>query len=169
MSTAVNGWTHPDFPLYWVFDDGSVLSVVGKTPRVLKPGYRGNYLGMSIVDRLGKLRGVYLHRLVAEAWHGMPASGQEVRHLDGDKLNNRPDNLAWGTRSQNMRDKEAHGTAPQGERHPQSKLTDSDVRRMRKMWDAGASLPDLEKEFRVSRMTCWRAATGRSWSHLKEI
>lgn len=169
MSTAVDAWTHPDFPLYWVFNDGSILSVANKTPCVLKPGYRGKYLGMRIVDRLGKLRGIYLHRLVAEAWHGMPSAGQEVRHLDGNKLNNSPSNLAWGTRSQNMRDKDLHGTSPQGERHPQSKLTETAVLRMRRMWSAGASLPELVREFGVSRMTCWRAATGRSWSHLKEV
>ena len=34
----------------------------------------------------------------------------DVRHLDGDKLNNAAENLCWGTRSENNLDAVAHGT-----------------------------------------------------------
>ena len=33
-------------------------------------------------------------------------------------------------------------------------------------WYEGASATRLSEEFNVSRMTAFRAATGRSWSHL---
>jgi hypothetical protein len=55
----------------------------------------------------------YVHTLVARAFHGEPTPGQEVRHLDGVQTNNRADNLAWGTRAENMRDAVAHGSHPQ--------------------------------------------------------
>lgn len=50
-----------------------------------------------------------VHRLVARAFHGEPAAGLQVRHLDGNKENNRADNLAWGTATENAYDKVAHG------------------------------------------------------------
>jgi len=44
------------------------------------------------------------------AFHGEKPDGYEARHLDGDKLNNHPSNLAWGTHSENECDKMKHGT-----------------------------------------------------------
>src|SRR5690349_17026518 len=39
-----------------------------------------------------------VHRLICMTFHGMPSSKtMQVRHLDGDPANNRPENLAWGT------------------------------------------------------------------------
>jgi len=49
---------------------------------------------------------VLAHRTVLLAFDGPPPTPQhrDVRHLDGNKSNNRLDNLLWGTRSENMLD-----------------------------------------------------------------
>ncbi|WP_167757036.1 NUMOD4 motif-containing HNH endonuclease [Amycolatopsis sp. CFH S0078] len=52
----------------------------------------------------------FVHVMVCEAFHGPRPEGMEVRHLDGDSRNNRADNLAWGTQSENMYDRVRHGT-----------------------------------------------------------
>lgn len=54
-----------------------------------------------------------IHVLVCEAFHGRRPKGADVRHLDGDSLNNLATNLAWGDRSRNNRDAVAHGTNAQ--------------------------------------------------------
>ncbi|WP_158710499.1 NUMOD4 motif-containing HNH endonuclease [Streptomyces flavochromogenes] len=51
-----------------------------------------------------------VHQVVAVAFLGPRPAGQEVRHLDGDPLNNAVSNLAYGTRSENAQDKQRHGT-----------------------------------------------------------
>jgi len=58
----------------------------------------------------GRTRTELVHRLVARAFLGEPPSEAhtDVRHLDGDKRNNRVSNLAWGTRSENMLDVVRH-------------------------------------------------------------
>ena len=49
----------------------------------------------------------YIHKLVAFQKFGfaMFADGVQVRHLDGDSMNNRDENIAIGTASDNMMDK----------------------------------------------------------------
>lgn len=50
-------------------------------------------------------RTMLAHRAVVLAFDGEPKEHQtDVRHLDGNPTNNRLDNLAYGTRSENMQD-----------------------------------------------------------------
>lgn len=49
-----------------------------------------------------------VHRLVAEAFHG--PSSLQVRHRNGRPADNRPENLEYGTNSQNQIDSVLHGT-----------------------------------------------------------
>lgn len=50
-----------------------------------------------------------VHRLVMAAFAGPCPDGMEVRHLNGDPTDNRLENLAYGTRSENIRDQVTHG------------------------------------------------------------
>lgn len=44
-----------------------------------------------------------VHRLVCEAFHGPPPfEGAVVIHRDENALNNRPENLKWGTQKENL-------------------------------------------------------------------
>jgi hypothetical protein len=72
--------------------DGRTAGGVVLVPWLDKDGYQ--------VVQLGR-RKVPVHVAVALAWHGPP----EVRHLNGDEGDNKPGNLAWGSRRENERDK----------------------------------------------------------------
>lgn len=86
----------------------------------------GNGYQLITMSSDGKKAGRYVHVMVAEAFHGPGPHGMEVRHLDGNKLNNRASNLAWGTSGENKLDMVRHGShytaskthCPQG--HPYS-------------------------------------------------
>ena len=77
------------------------------TPKLTSDGYEQVWLCRDNTRRTMKVS-----RLVASAFHGPCPEGMECRHIDGNKLNNTPGNLAWGTRSENTYDKVAHGTHP---------------------------------------------------------
>lgn len=84
---------------YGITRDGQVINMV--TGRTLKPYPRGKTGHLSVDLPSGRM---YVHKLVAEAYLGQQKAGYEVRHLDNDPLNNSVENLAYGTRSQNVLD-----------------------------------------------------------------
>lgn len=49
-----------------------------------------------------------VHQLVLLAWHGNPKPGEVGRHLDGNRNDNRPGNLGWGTRRKNAKETFEH-------------------------------------------------------------
>jgi hypothetical protein len=73
--------------------------------RVLSPGLNTSgylHLKIGMGSRATAVQRT-VHRLVCLAWHG-PSDLPIVRHLNDNRTDNRPDNLAWGTQRDNMRD-----------------------------------------------------------------
>ena len=81
----------------------------------------------------GKTYTKSIHRLVAETFIYNRFNKPQVNHKDGNKLNNRYDNLEWCTSSENL--KHAYDTdlkvATKGEANGQSKLTAEQVKYIR--------------------------------------
>lgn len=75
-------------------------------PRILTPfpNERG-YLRFAVSLLGGRQRTIPVHKAVAAAFHGECPGGQEVRHLDDDKLNDSAVNLRYGTRMENVMDR----------------------------------------------------------------
>lgn len=78
---------------------------------------RNKYVLSGFLDRYGYLRlslgnadNVYIHRLVCEAFHGVPKEERlQVNHIDCDRQNNHADNLEWCTPSENVKWGVTHG------------------------------------------------------------
>ena len=95
-------WTLIHNPDYAVSNLGKVVSRTQGDWRPMRGAVSSSgYLtfGISGSTHLG-------HRLVVLAFDGLPptAGHTDVRHLDGNKVNNQLPNLRWGTRSENMSD-----------------------------------------------------------------
>lgn len=98
------------FPDYYVSDLGRVKSTKYTRPRILSQRVeRGPYLRVELSRGHRVLCRKRVHRLVAEAFYGPCPEGYVARHLNGDHLDNRADNLRWGTPSENQHDTVRHG------------------------------------------------------------
>jgi len=85
---------------YTITQDGVIRNSKGK---VLKTRVsRAGYSQLSLIDEDGNLIYRTVHRLVAITYIPNPENKPYVNHIDGDKLNNRVDNLEWCTPSENM-------------------------------------------------------------------
>lgn len=94
--------------------DRTITDTVGHvykhSGRQLKLINKRGYMFVTVTYTDGTSKSTRVHRLVCKAFHGLPADESlDVRHLNGDSTDNRPENLAWGTRSENMYDKVRHG------------------------------------------------------------
>lgn len=91
--------TIDDWPNYQVSNLGQVRNK--NTGKLMKQtfGRDGRYFSVYLCNQ-GKENTQSVHRLVAEAFLGKHP-GLMVNHIDGDRLNNRADNLEWCTAKEN--------------------------------------------------------------------
>src|SRR5687768_8506307 len=100
-------------PVYEITREGNVFSATtnwrgrGRRELCQSPNSDG-YPSVRVLVN-GKRKRVAVHILVARCYlPPRPSQKHEIRHLDGDKLNPRADNLAWGTSKDNADDRERH-------------------------------------------------------------
>lgn len=135
----------------------------------LKPAVFAGYLRVALVYDDGFRRTRKVHRLVLEAFVGPRPVGFQARHLNGDRRDNRLENLAWGTALENARDRDRHGTTAVGEKSGVAKLTDRDAAAIRESLSAGASSVDLAREYGVHPATIRGIKYGQSYGSAGKI
>lgn len=128
--------------------------------RLLKPTARNQYGHLKVVLSGQKARTI--HSLVAEAFLGPRPPGMVTRHLNGVRTDNRAENLAYGTISQNHRDCYEYGG-----RHGSGKLTREQVLEVKALIRAGVRQTDIAKRFGVNDGTIQQIRTGKTFSYIK--
>lgn len=108
----------------------------------------------------GRPRLKRVHHMVLDAFVGPRGPGQEARHLNGNRLDNRLSNLRWGTRTENGNDMLVHGTHTIGARNGNAKLTAEQSREIYRRVHAGEEGHSLAKEFGLSDATISRIKNG---------
>lgn len=147
------------------FKNGNVKNV--------KPRTNGNgYLRVSIYGH-----DKYVHRLAAKGFIPNPHDYTEVNHKDGNKENNDVSNLEWCTRSMNnkhafqtgLRDYSflseiSNSEKAMAARKKRRKLTDEQVREIRKMLANGFTDREIAKKYKVSRGSIYGIRVGTAYA-----
>ncbi len=162
---------------YFASTEGDIWSNKSGELKKLKACLNSDgYLVLNIYEN-GVRKSCRVHQLVCEAFHGpKPFEDAEVCHgVGSERTNNRPENLRWGSRDENQKQRDIDGTAAQGENNPKAKLTWPIVREIRKRYRAdikglkarrAMGLPtirELAKEYEVSHETIAFLVRGATW------
>jgi hypothetical protein len=159
-------------PGYFITEDGKVWSFkdAAKKGRVLRAhlstgGYRQVTLSVK-----GKPLYRKVSRLVAEAYCEKPDGTYLVRHLDGDQLNDRADNLRWGTQLDNARDRAANGrqAGQVGADHFGAKLNVADVLTIRNRYDAGERPCIIALDYPITAARVTQIGLRKGWKSVPE-
>jgi len=151
---------------YEVSDQGRVRRV--ETGRILKTfadqhGYRLVRLYL-----WGESTTRKVFHLVADAF--LPKKGPTdtvVRHLNDDPFDNRVCNLARGTRLDNAADAIRNGKSAQGITHGLAKLTEDQVREIRRLYATGNfTQREIALQFGVDQTTISPIVNRQTWKHI---
>jgi len=134
--------------------------------RVLSPGLTKHGYQIVVLKRTGE-KGISsaVHRLVCTAFHGI-GDGLDAAHGDGNRTNNRADNLRWATRSENHSDKLLHGTMNCGTRHHNAKLDPDKVRSIRSLAATGEVFSVIAKRFGIDQSNVSYVVRRKTWTHI---
>jgi hypothetical protein len=156
-------------------------------PRLDKSGtcweYRGghNSFGYGLFpvhDQQGKLTSVRAHRMAWELTHGPIPEGVLVCHRCDNPACCNPEHLFLGTHADNNRDMRSKGRSyyhfrehPEARQHGTAshyaKLTDDQVREIRRLSDQGMKRQDVANIFGISRENVGYIALRKTWKHVE--
>jgi len=134
--------------------------------KILNPGGSTGYKNVSLYKN-GKRKYALVHRLVMQSFVGQCPEGNVVNHKDGNKTNNKLDNLEYITPSENVLHAFAIGLRNnRGESQYLSKLTEDDVCEIRERLDKETQ-KSIADSFNVNKSTIGNIARGKTWGWLK--
>lgn len=147
---------------YAADEQGRIWKMTGKHRLAFKPhplnpavGAHGYLTVRVFVGSRGITKTV--HTLIARAFHGERPEGHEACHVNGDKRDNRPMNLRWGTTAENAADRAKHGTLVTPRGKGRGVRQDVDVATVRSLAAQGLSINEIAKRLAVS----WRTVRKR--------
>lgn len=134
--------------------------------KLLSPSrVKGRYRSV-ILSKDGIKKTCQVHRIVAEAFLDRPLEKTEVNHINGDKHDNRVENLEWVTAKENQEHSAKVLKNHIGSKQANSVLTEDDVLRIKEAILVKNSDTELARRFNVGRSTIHNIRSGKNWSWL---
>ena len=126
---------------YRVSNLGNVQSFKYKDWRNIKQSTAGLRYKIVGICHNNKVKAHYVHRLVASAFIPNPLNKPQVNHINGNKEDNRVENLEWCTQSENNKHSYDSGikkpTNQLGNKNGNAKLSDEQIKEIRLLWQNG--------------------------------
>lgn len=145
----------PEYKGYYADTIGNVYSFRSGHCKKLSTSMHRGYYHVNVRDAchpVGRHKEP-VHKLVLCAFVGPRGDGLVCRHLNGNALDNRLENLCWGTVKENAQDAIRHGTAAclrHGEQSVASKLNLKDVLKIRWLYQFGYKQAELAEMYPVT-------------------
>lgn len=125
------------------------------------------YPGVSLYRAGSPLKTPTIHTLVMTAFVGPCPEGMQVAHNNGDRTDNRLENLRYATPLENSGDKFEHGTVLRGEQFSFAKMTEQTVLEIRRLYETGEfSQQSLADKFGINQTNVSQIVRRKTWTHI---
>lgn len=164
----------PGYPGYRAGDDGSIWSCKSNSGKLtdrwkrLSPAVhkKTGYLRVCVTPATGKPQTAWVSRLVLAAFVGPCPAGMEACHENDKRNDNRPSNLKWDTRQNNIAQRDQRDRQASGERCGSAKLKESDIPNVFVLSALGFSQRRIAGMMGVSRGPIFEILNGKKWRHV---
>ncbi len=156
-----------DYPDYFISKDGEVYSNKTGNLKKLQPGNHGHGYLLVVLRQNGKPYTRTVHRLMAMTFLDFDPN-LDVNHIDGNKLNNKLENLEMCTRSENIKHAYRLGLSnSRGERHSQNKLNTQEVYKIRELLNYKTlTQKQIGQLFGITQTQVGRIGSKKTWAHI---
>lgn len=142
---------------YVVYNDGTIYSLQSKM--FMNPINTNGYLSVKMG---GKLESI--HRLVGGLFIPNPYNKKEINHIDGDKTNNKVENLEWVSPNENIQHKiHQLGKEHRGSKNGMAKLTLEQVEKIKMLYQSGYSQKKLGEMYGITQGKISNVVNGKSY------
>ena len=142
--------------------NGNIFSI--KSNKYLKPQlYKNGYTNVDLCNN-GKVKKFLIHRIIAETFLPNPKNKSQVNHINGNKSDNRVENLEWVTHSENQKHSIKLGLrSAKGIKNSQVKLSEKIILNI---FNSTEKNKYLALKYNISQATICDIKKGRSWTHI---
>lgn len=133
-------------------------------PRILTPTVNNGYQYVTLSTKT-KQRRVSVHALILTVFVGDRPKGMYGCHKNGNRSDNRVENLKWATPKENQEDRVKHGNGQDGEANGSCKMTAEKVRLLRAARRTGLTYDQLSEMFRTTRGNVHVICTMQTWKN----
>lgn len=156
---------------YIVSNHGNVMRVAVYRAKIIAPlkpqKSTGGYHHVNLSTPTKGVRQFPIHKLVMQAFVGeRPKEMRDINHIDGNKTNNRLDNLEYCTRSENNKHAYSIGLRRplHGTQNNRAKLTQSQVDEIRQLYSfRKTTMAMLAAKYGVNKAQIFNIIHHRSW------
>lgn len=151
---------------YFATEEGEIISSY-QNRDLAESLDKDGYSRPSLVSADGRRIRVHRHRLILatfnpiEGWESL-----EVNHKDGNKLNNKLENLEWCTTKENIHHAMEMGLKRHGEQHGSATMTEETAILILERHKNGEKVSHIARELGIGRQAVSHLVHGRSWRHL---
>ncbi len=138
------------------------------TGKILGGSWLSGYNILVMMRTANRRKTLFVHKLVAEYFVEKSTPGHDqIIHVDYNKKNNHFTNLKWVTK-EGLAEHRRNDKNYNSKKIRNSKLTESDVIRLKKMLKRGKIKPyRLAQEFGITHTQLNRIKNGENWQHIK--
>lgn len=156
---------------YLISQYSRVKSLIKKNPKILKQSFSSGKYKVVLIGKYGRLISEDVGRLCAKVHNRLPEQNEVIEYKDGDKLNNRADNLRWITRAESrkktlLRCRQSNILINAGEANGRAKIDQKKAVEIRKLKKNGFTYAAIANLYNISIPAAQYVVENRNWKNV---